>query len=76
MSAEDLAQEHEARYWELNNMNRKHLPPKADPGDPNYGPEECNTCGEEMHPVRRSHGFKLCVNCATAEESRLARKRG
>lgn len=76
MSAEDKAQELEAKYWEINNMNRNHLPKAAQPGDPNYGPEECNECGEEMHPVRRSHGFTLCFNCATEEESRLTRKRG
>lgn len=49
-------------------MRRKALPAVAKPGDPGYGPEECERCGDDMHPVRRSYGFKLCVHCAEAKE--------
>jgi len=35
---------------------------------PPYGPEECGQCGEEMPDVRRQHGFRLCIECATLRE--------
>lgn len=35
---------------------------------PPYGPEECAQCGEEMPDVRRQHGFRLCIECATLRE--------
>lgn len=35
---------------------------------PPYGPEECDQCGEEMPDVRRQHGFRLCIECATLRE--------
>lgn len=36
---------------------------KFSPGEPGYGPEFCDECGAEMHPVRRGYGYKLCVPC-------------
>lgn len=33
-----------------------------------YGPEECDQCGDEMPDIRRQHGFRLCVECATLRE--------
>lgn len=69
MSIEDRAQEHEAQMWAIHNRAREVV--RHQPGDPGYGPEECESCGAEMHPVRRGHGFKICVDCATlAERSR------
>ena len=68
MSIEDRAQEHEAHIWEINNMRRKVGPPPAKPGDADYGPEECEECGDTMHPVRRSYRFILCTSCQTARE--------
>lgn len=35
---------------------------------PAYGPEECDQCGDEMHTIRRQHGFRLCVECQTLRE--------
>ena len=69
MSMEDRAQEHEAHVWELNNVHRKQMPPVAQPGDPRYGPEECEECGDDMPEVRRSYGFKLCTQCQSAIEA-------
>lgn len=74
MSLDDDAQAHEAQIWAINNRAREVV--RYQPGEPNYGPEECNECGDEMHPVRRSHGFTLCIHCATLQENRLARKLG
>lgn len=67
MSIEDKAQEHEAQIWEINNRARV---VSYQPGDPGYGPEECERCGAEVHPVRRSYGYKLCTPCASAAERR------
>lgn len=66
MSIEDKAQEHEARIWEFNNRPRE--PRTFAPEDAGYGPAECEECGADMHPIRRSYGFKLCTSCASARE--------
>jgi len=69
MSAEDRAQELEVKVWEQNNRPRTELV-KFEPGQEGYGPEECDECGADMHPVRRGYGFKVCVSCQTALERR------
>lgn len=68
MSIEDNAQAHEAQEWEIRNRAREVVSYK--PGEKGYGPEECEQCGADMHPVRRAHGFKLCTPCASANERR------
>lgn len=71
MSIEDKAQEHEAQEWAINNRPREFV--RFQPGDAGYGPEECEDCGAEMHPVRRMHGFVLCTSCQSAVERRSRR---
>lgn len=74
MNLEDRAQHHEAMMWELANKPREVK--KYRPEDPGYGPAECEECGDDMHPVRRGHGYRLCTPCQTAKEvltSRLGR---
>ena len=71
MSIGDRAQEHEAKEWAIINRPRKVA--KFAPGDPGYGPDECEECDDEMHPVRRTHGFKLCTSCQSAVERRSRR---
>lgn len=71
MSIEDRAQEHEAQEWAI--INRPREVAKYAPGEPGYGPEECEECGAEMHPVRRAHGFVLCTSCQSAVERRSRR---
>lgn len=66
MSLEDKAQEHEAQMWAIHNRPREVVVHK--PGDAGYGPEECELCGADMHPVRRGYGFTLCTPCASAAE--------
>jgi RNA polymerase-binding transcription factor DksA len=39
---------------------------------PGMGPEMCTECGEAIPPVRRKHGFRLCVPCAEVSERRSA----
>ena len=68
MSLEDNAQAHEAKVWAINNRPREVV--KFQPGDDGYGPEDCQTCGADMHPVRRAHGFCLCTSCQSALESK------
>lgn len=75
MSLEDKAQEHEQQQWELRNVNRRHLPPPADPRDPDYGPAECEECEAPMPALRRADRAKLCTSCAT-EAERLEVRRG
>lgn len=74
MSIEDRAQDHEAHEWAIRNLHRKELPPAAAPGEPGYGPEECDECGAEMPAVRRSYGFRMCTACASRHESARARR--
>jgi len=66
MSLEDNAQAHEAMLWEI--ANRPRDVKSYAPGEKGYGPEECDECGAEMHPVRRGHGFRLCTPCQTSRE--------
>lgn len=54
--------------WAIANINRPREPDVKKPGEPGYGPEDCDECGAEMHPVRRSYGFRLCTPCASARE--------
>lgn len=61
MSIEDRAQDHELAEWERNNRAREVVVYK--PGDPGYGPGECDECGDDMPDVRRGYGFRLCVPC-------------
>lgn len=69
MSFEDLAQQHEA--MELAQINAPRSPqPTYKPSEPGYGPEECEDCGAEMHPVRRAYGFTLCTACKSARGPR------
>jgi len=70
MSIEDAAQEHEAQMWEIHNIHRRRLPDVKKPGEPGYGPEECEECGDDMPAVRRGYGFSLCTACASARERR------
>lgn len=35
---------------------------------PADGPENCQGCGDVMHPIRRGHGFDKCVDCQAALE--------
>ena len=67
MSFEDKAQEHEAMEWAQINAPREPQP-TFKPGEPGYGPEECDECGADMHPVRRAYGFALCTACKSACE--------
>ena len=66
MNIADNAQDHEAHEWALRNAPREVKQYK--PGDAGYGPEECDECGDKMHPVRRGHGFRLCTSCQSARE--------
>lgn len=68
MSLEDKAQEHEAQIWAINNRAREVTTYQT--GDNGYGPQECENCGAEMHPVRRSYGFSVCTPCASALEAK------
>lgn len=68
MNLEDRAQEHEAKLWAINNRPREVA--NYAPEDAGYGPADCYNCGADMHPVRRSYGFKLCTPCASATEQR------
>lgn len=74
MSLEDDAQQYEAKLWELRNINRKELPALKKPGEPGYGPEECDECGDTMPEVRRANGYLLCTACKSAIE-RLSGRR-
>lgn len=66
MNIEDAAQAHEVQEWEIRNRARQVA--VYQPGDLDYGPAECTKCGEDMHPVRRSYGFRTCTPCASAAE--------
>lgn len=69
MSAEDKAQEIELKQWERDNKASSE-PIRYEPTEAGYGPAECQACDANMHPVRRSYGFKLCVSCQQAREPR------
>ena len=69
MSAENRAQELEIKVWEAHN-SRGSSPVRFEPHQEGYGPEECDECGAEMHPVRRGYGYRLCVTCQQAREPR------
>lgn len=72
MSQEDKAQEHEAMIWQRNNTVR---PTRTyAPGEPGYGPEECDRCGDDVHPVRRANGWRLCTPCQSAVEIATQRR--
>lgn len=70
MSEADQAQAIELKMWEQANASRPD-PVRHAPGDPGYGPEWCDRCGDEMPEVRRQYGFSICVTCKTIEEKRL-----
>lgn len=72
MSLEDVAQEHEAKIWAINNRPREVVSYK--PGDKGYGPAECVECDADMPPERRAHGFTVCVPCKSAAEARNRRR--
>lgn len=74
MSDEDRAQEVELREWMMNNRSRQE-PVMYEPGQPGYGPEQCDECDTIMPPVRRAHGFTLCVPCKTISEKHDSRYR-
>lgn len=74
MSLEDRAQEHEQQQWELRNVNRKHAPPPAQPGDADYGPAECEECGADMPALRRADRRRLCTGCASEAEQAQRRR--
>ncbi|MDR9452135.1 MAG: hypothetical protein RI637_13075 [Acidimicrobiia bacterium] len=41
------------------------------------GPEFCEICGDDMHPVRRAHGYIFCVSCQEQLDSeQVQRGRG
>lgn len=69
MSVEDDAQELELRQWEALNLGRGDKPLSYASGEPGYGPPECEECDAEMHPVRRSYGFRVCVHCKEFAEA-------
>lgn len=73
MSIEDKAQEHEAAEWERINVSRPRLPPMKKPGEPGYGPEECDDCGGPMPDLRRANGWRLCTACQSVVERRVFR---
>lgn len=73
MNLEDRAQEREAKYWAMANMDREGLPPLKAPGDPGYGPEDCHSCGAEMPALRRANGWVLCTACQTQVERKSVR---
>lgn len=78
MSQEDIAQNHEAMDWALNNRPRE-AAPTFKKGEDGYGPATCNgrekrtvkgvqledDCGNELPPLRRAMGRHLCVECQT-----------
>ena len=68
MSLEDKAQEQELMAWERNNRPRTE-PLRYEPTDPNYGPEFCTACDDEMPEIRRAYGFRVCVDCKTKQET-------
>lgn len=74
MSIEDIAQDVELQEWERRNTSRTG-PRVFAPDHEKYGPEECDECGVEMHPVRRSYGYRICIGCAEAAELRKKRYR-
>lgn len=74
MNIEDTAQDHEIKVWELNNVHRKPEPAVKSPGEPGYGPEECEKCGDDMPDVRRAYGFTLCTACKSLTESPRLRR--
>jgi formylmethanofuran dehydrogenase subunit E len=69
MSLEDKAQEHEAMVWSLVNAPRPERP-TFKPGEPGYGPAECDDCGEDMPELRRTDGRRCCTPCTSERERR------
>ncbi|WP_208446976.1 hypothetical protein [Burkholderia anthina] len=69
MSQEDRAQELEATMWAVNNRPRT-APKEIAPGEPGYGPAECDECEDAMPPERRARGKQLCTTCQSARERR------
>lgn len=74
MNLEDMAQQHEAQLWEERNSHWDRQPAVKNPGDPGYGPAECDDCGEDMHPVRRRYGFKACTKCQSEVEAKTSNR--
>ena len=72
MSDEDRAQEVELKYWEMNNQPRPGRI-KYKPIDPEYGPERCGECDDDMPPERREYGFHICMSCKRDQENRVKR---
>lgn len=70
MAFEDTAQDVELKQWELNNLAHSRGPIRFSPGEPGYGPDECEECGAKMPAERRAWGFDLCVDCKSAQEKR------
>lgn len=70
MSIEDIAQDIELAQWERNNKPTGDSLKVYAKGDPNYGPEECQECGDEMPEKRREYGCKLCTHCQSIAERR------
>ena len=73
MSLEDRAQEHEAVEWAMRNGQRAEGKTYA-PGEPGYGPAECEECDEPMPTLRRANGWSLCTACKAAQERFRARR--
>lgn len=73
MSLEDHAQDYEAKEWAARNAAKPVRPTYA-LGEPGYGPEECDRCGADMHPVRRANGWRLCTPCQSAIEIATQRR--
>ena len=69
MSVEDKAQEQELLVWQRNNVARTVT--RYAPGDPGYGPADCNDCQDDMPEVRRIDGRQRCTPC----QSIIERKR-
>lgn len=74
MSIEDRAQEHEQQEWERRNVLARRAPPPAAPTDPDYGPERCDECEDNMPALRRSYRCRLCTSCQTALERSASRR--
>lgn len=68
MSVEDFAQIVELQEWERNNLKPHAAQTRFEPGEFDYGPEECVECGEKMPDERRAWGFTLCVTCKAETE--------
>lgn len=67
--ADDVDRTTERMLFEMEQITKR---PQV---EPEYGPEECEECGNEMPELRREYGFKLCVGCQEHLEQLEKRRR-